>query len=176
MPFWRSLRLHRCGIIADSTLAKSRIHPASSGMGAKQSGCKFDWRHRLHEILLFPKIQGVGHERQGREGLVSSNSSSLFSLAEGYLWERRLYRVRAVWIQTHSFGWKGLARLSEISEDQKLISDLPRATLAILIWLPKDLLPLAFPLPAKGYRRSPIPRTLLPCRHLKTDALVPHDA
>lgn len=58
-------------------------------------------------ILLFLKILKGGRERHDREGLVSSNSSSWLSSAEGCLWERRLYRVRAVWIQTRFSGLEG---------------------------------------------------------------------
>lgn len=66
--------------------------------------------------------------RQGGSGVLQ-----LVLLAKGCLWERRLYRVRAVWIQTRS-GWKGPARLPEISEDQKLKLDLPRARLQLSLY------------------------------------------
>lgn len=168
-------RLHLCRIIADSTFGEVKDPPPRL-RGWEQSSRDVNsiGSTGYTGYSYFRRSKGVGVS--DKVGRVSSSSSSSSSSAEGCLWERRLYRVRAVWIQTHSSWWKGPARLPEISEDQKLIPDLPRATLAILIWLPKDLLPPAFPLPAKGYRRSPIPRTLLPRRHLKTDALVPHDA
>lgn len=70
------------GSVADGTLAKSRIHPRAFEMGARQSGCKFDWRHRLRRILLFPKTEG-GRERHGGEGLVSSSSFSWRKDASG---------------------------------------------------------------------------------------------
>lgn len=142
-------------------------------MGTKQSRCKFDLKHRLRGILLFPKTEG-GRERHSREGLMSSNTSSSLPWKEGCLWEQRLYRVKVVWIQTR-FGWKGSTSLPKIFKDQKLIPDLSRATPAILIWLPEDLLPPMFPFQAEGYRHSPTSR-VLPRRHFKTDALVPHDA
>lgn len=112
----RYAAFHPCKIIADGTLAKSRIHPRVFRMGVKQSGCKFDWRHRLHrDTLISEDPKGVGvSDTIGRIWCPPAQSSS-FSSAEGCLWEHRLYRVRAVWIQTRSYGWKGLTRLPEIS-------------------------------------------------------------
>lgn len=134
--------------------------PASLGWGRSSRDVNSIGGTGYTGILLFPKIQGgVGvSDTVGWIWCPPAQSSS-FSSAEGCLWERRLYRVRAVWIQTRSYGWKGPARLPVISEDQKLILDLPRDSRAIFIWLLEDLLPPALPLSAKGYRRSLLPPT-----------------
>lgn len=48
------------GSVADGTLAKSRIHLRVFEMGAKQSGCKFDWRHRLRAGYSYFRRPRVG--------------------------------------------------------------------------------------------------------------------
>jgi len=106
----------------------------------------------------FWRFQGDGRERHDREGLLSSSSSSS---AEGCLWERRLYRVRAVWIQTClSSAGRGPP---EISEDQKLIPDLPRATPQLSLYdYPRTSYHRRFLSWRKGIGAALSPRTLLP--------------
>lgn len=176
----RYAAFHPCKIIADGTLAKSRIHPRVFRMGVKQSGCKFDWRHRLHrDTLISEDPKGVGvSDTVGWIWCPPAQSSS-FSSAEGCLWERRLYRVRAVWIQTRSYGWKGPTRFCQGDIGGSKVDTRPSSRLQSYLYMITRGPPTTdvSSLSAKGYRCSLLPRRiLLPRRHLKTDTLVPHDA
>lgn len=127
-------------------------------------------------ILLFLKILKGGRERHDREGLVSSNSSSWLSSAEGCLWERRLYRVRAVWIQTRFSGLEGALQAAvDIAGSKVDTTSLARDS-SYPYMITRGPPTTGVFSPGERVSAQPYLTTLLPCRHLKTDALVPHDA